>query len=89
MYRDGQQAPPPKVLDVLDDELVAQIRRDVLEIGGVLLRGFDVAGPADFERVLLRLGYDLLDDYTPADVRRNAVGGCRFVFTASESPYCH
>lgn len=89
VYRDGQQAPPPKVLDVLDDELVAQIRRDVLEIGGVLLRGFDVAGPADFERVLLRLGYDLLDDYTPADVRRNAVGGCRFVFTASESPYCH
>ena len=65
------------MLDVLDDELVAQIRRDVLETGGVLLRGFDVAGPADFERVLLRLGYDLLDDYTPADVRRNAVGGCR------------
>ena len=75
-----RQAPPPKVLDVLDDELVAQIRRDVLEIGGVLLRGFDVAGPADFERVLLRLGTTC-----STTTRRRTCDGTRWVAAASSS----
>ena len=63
------------------------IRTDVLECGGVLLRGFGVDDAQTLEELLTSLGYSLMEDYTPADVVRTAVS--KRVFTAADAPLFH
>lgn len=76
-----------EALGRLLDANKAAIRADVVKHGGVLLRGCGVQTPAEFEAVIRRLGYALMEDYTPADVRRTQVAG--LTFTAADAPKWH
>jgi len=63
------------------------IRADVMDCGGVLLRGFGIDDPEALEKLVESLGYNLMEDYTPADVVRSAVS--KRVFTAADAPLFH
>lgn len=65
----------------------AALRADLHKHGALLLRGFPVAEPADFEAVLLALGLELSSVYKPADATRTQL--TQFTFTAADTAGFH
>jgi alpha-ketoglutarate-dependent taurine dioxygenase len=62
----------------------ASIRQQMAEVGCVLLRGFPVQGPKEFEEVLQGIGLELSDNYIGGLSPRTALTD--HVFTSTEAP---
>ena len=60
------------------------IEHELRTTGGVLLRGWQVESPDDFERLLRVLGYPLEQDYLLGTTPRSNLGD--YVFTSTEAP---
>lgn len=81
---------PTTSLKVLLDDLVRHrttLRADLASHGALLLRGFPIYEPNDFESVLLALGLSLADQYKPADARRTLL--TNYTFTAADTAGYH